>query len=309
MRTLSPEIIAHRGGAALWPENTLGAFENAIAMGADGIEFDIQCLKDGTLVIYHDDCLRPSHARKHGQWLSPPTAFLSALSLGDLDGIDVGLDRNRQSEPDFTPIPHSPIPLFTELLALIDRAAPPHFQLYAELKTDMLDADAAERLAERFCQVITDWRPAATRLAQLSIVSFDWRCLDYVRHQFPDIRHGYTTLPFHETDPTASDQNMGQKTAKIRELSARGAPWWSGHDWRDMRANSHGEAVLQAMAAAKATGWCAYGADITEEHAKLAHELGLAIYAWTINDAKMGNRLADLGVAALITDRPDLFII
>ena len=34
--------IAHRGGAALWPENTLPAFADAIASGCDGAELDVQ---------------------------------------------------------------------------------------------------------------------------------------------------------------------------------------------------------------------------------------------------------------------------
>jgi glycerophosphoryl diester phosphodiesterase len=34
-------LAAHRGGAALWPENSLLAFRNAIALGADFIEFDV----------------------------------------------------------------------------------------------------------------------------------------------------------------------------------------------------------------------------------------------------------------------------
>jgi glycerophosphoryl diester phosphodiesterase len=58
MRTpaLGPfEVIAHRGGAHYAPENTLAAFRNAIAQGADRIEFDVQMTKDGALVVIHDD--------------------------------------------------------------------------------------------------------------------------------------------------------------------------------------------------------------------------------------------------------------
>ena len=37
-----PEIIAHRGATYLAPENTLSAFRNAIDLGADGVEMDVQ---------------------------------------------------------------------------------------------------------------------------------------------------------------------------------------------------------------------------------------------------------------------------
>ena len=49
------QIVAHRGGAALEPENTEAAFRNAARVGADWIEFDVHRTVDGVLVIMHDD--------------------------------------------------------------------------------------------------------------------------------------------------------------------------------------------------------------------------------------------------------------
>ena len=51
----SLEIIAHRGGLAYEPENTLAAFRNAINQGVDRLEFDVQMTKDGALVVIHDE--------------------------------------------------------------------------------------------------------------------------------------------------------------------------------------------------------------------------------------------------------------
>ncbi len=50
-------IIAHRGGAGLAPENTLAAFRNGLALGADFLEMDAQLTQDGILVIIHDDTI------------------------------------------------------------------------------------------------------------------------------------------------------------------------------------------------------------------------------------------------------------
>ncbi len=47
--------IAHRGGLAYAPENTLAAFRNAIDQGVDWLEFDVQMTKDGALVVIHDE--------------------------------------------------------------------------------------------------------------------------------------------------------------------------------------------------------------------------------------------------------------
>jgi glycerophosphoryl diester phosphodiesterase len=50
-------VAAHRGGAALWPENSLGAFRNALALGVDYLEADVHLSADGTAVVLHDPTL------------------------------------------------------------------------------------------------------------------------------------------------------------------------------------------------------------------------------------------------------------
>jgi glycerophosphoryl diester phosphodiesterase len=47
-------VIAHRGASAEECENTLPAFERAIAVGADFVELDVQVSADGALVVFHD---------------------------------------------------------------------------------------------------------------------------------------------------------------------------------------------------------------------------------------------------------------
>ena len=59
MQHRKPQVWAHRGASG-WdtqyaPENTMPAFEKAVAMGADGIELDVQLTKDGEIVIIHDE--------------------------------------------------------------------------------------------------------------------------------------------------------------------------------------------------------------------------------------------------------------
>jgi glycerophosphoryl diester phosphodiesterase len=52
-----PLVIAHRGGAGLWPENTLHAFERAAELGVDVIETDVRTTADGELVLIHDEAV------------------------------------------------------------------------------------------------------------------------------------------------------------------------------------------------------------------------------------------------------------
>jgi glycerophosphoryl diester phosphodiesterase len=57
----SPKILVHghRGARALRPENTLPAFEYAIAQGVDALELDMAVTKDNVLVVSHDPVLHP----------------------------------------------------------------------------------------------------------------------------------------------------------------------------------------------------------------------------------------------------------
>jgi len=75
------KIIGHRGASAIAPENTLAAFEQAIADGADGIEFDVRLARDGVPVVIHDATLKRT-ARRAG--------LIASLSSTELRQIDVG---------------------------------------------------------------------------------------------------------------------------------------------------------------------------------------------------------------------------
>jgi glycerophosphoryl diester phosphodiesterase len=56
---MRPLVIAHRGASWDKPENTLPAFERAIALGADYVEFDVRAASDGTLVCAHEPVRGP----------------------------------------------------------------------------------------------------------------------------------------------------------------------------------------------------------------------------------------------------------
>ena len=52
-----PQVFAHSGGSALAPENTIAAFDNGLALGADGLELDVHLSRDGVVVVHHDRSL------------------------------------------------------------------------------------------------------------------------------------------------------------------------------------------------------------------------------------------------------------
>lgn len=53
--------FAHRGASSEYPENTMLAFEEAVRIGADGIELDVHKSSDGKLIVIHDEDVRRTH--------------------------------------------------------------------------------------------------------------------------------------------------------------------------------------------------------------------------------------------------------
>lgn len=74
------QIWAHRGASGYAPENTLEAFELAVAQGADGVELDVQLSRDGELVVIHDETI---------DRVSDGSGWVKDLSLKELKSFRV----------------------------------------------------------------------------------------------------------------------------------------------------------------------------------------------------------------------------
>lgn len=101
MILLDPEaraVIGHRGASGEYPENTLAAFEQAIADGADALELDVRLSADGVPVVIHDETVdRTTNGR----------GAVAALTAEELSRLDAGGGAR--------------IPTFKEVLARFDR--------------------------------------------------------------------------------------------------------------------------------------------------------------------------------------------
>lgn len=74
-------MIAHRGASAYAPENTMPAFVQAIALGADMAELDVQRTADGVIVVFHDD----TTARWDGR-----ERLIANCALAEIQALDIG---------------------------------------------------------------------------------------------------------------------------------------------------------------------------------------------------------------------------
>jgi glycerophosphoryl diester phosphodiesterase len=131
-----PRIAAHRGGAALWPENSLRAFREAIALGCELVELDVHATRDGQVAVIHDATLERTTTGA-GLVAEHPAAALRQICLRGPDGVATG----------------ETLPMLDDVLRLV---APTGVDLLIELKArtpgferSVLDAVTAEGLAAR----------------------------------------------------------------------------------------------------------------------------------------------------------------
>lgn len=148
-----PLAFAHRGGAGLWPENTLVAFQGAIELGITHLETDVHLTRDGELVVFHDARLERT-TDGHG--------FLRDHDLADLLRLDAGY----RFSPDGRTHPWRGkgirIPRLSELVEL-----DPHIRINVEMKQHGVGLPEAlwsfvddRGLADRFLVAAADHRLA-----------------------------------------------------------------------------------------------------------------------------------------------------
>ena len=308
----TPLMIAHRGGTGLWPENTLEAFRRAIDLGIDGIELDVHLSGDGVLVVHHDETLKPAIARDHkGQWLTPPTPRIKDLTFEDLQTYDVGRlrpdSRYGVRFPEQTAIDGARIPSLDATIELLKARAPESFRLYVELKTALLDPETGAD-PRKLAQMTARCVQSHGFETQTTFVSFEWKALQSMKEYLPDSERRFITFPFMMIDPNheaAALDKPGSTTIRLRALSREGGPWAAGIDWRTQPGESFGAKILHSIKAAGGEGWFAYFRDVTAEMLMLADDLGLKVSVWTVDQPEEMERLAGLGVEAILTDRPD----
>ncbi len=162
-----PLVYAHRGGAALRPENTIASFDNGLSLGADGLEFDVHLSRDGVVVVHHDPTLdRTTNAR----------GPLSALTADELGVVDAGHWFRGEDETSF-PFRGQGIGI-PRLCDVLGRY--PGIPVIIELKLNL------PALAERAVDEVR----AAGAVERVSFGSFGWRVLNALRVYEPRIPTG-----------------------------------------------------------------------------------------------------------------------
>jgi glycerophosphoryl diester phosphodiesterase len=301
--------IAHRGGAGLFPENTLAAFRDAVARGCDGAELDVQLSRDGEVIVFHDYRLKPETCRDAtGAWLKKPTPRIKDLTLAELRSFDIGradpASDYARAHPSVQWRDGERIPTLAEVIEVAKTAAKP-FRLFVELKTSFANRDLSadpQALAEATLGVLREH----DYLEQIVLVGFDWPGLLHAKRVARNVECWFTTQPqswFREGSPLPEDDPPSDAALQmLRYWAASGtSPWAGGYD-----AVNYGNSILRAIKAAGGEGWFPMYRDATPQAIAEAHGIGLKVGAWTVDDSVTMRALIAAGLDAICTDRPDI---
>jgi glycerophosphoryl diester phosphodiesterase len=139
-----PKVIAHRGGPAQMPENTIPAFQHAMRIGVDVLEFDMNVTADDQIVIHHDSVVNGAICKATG--VQPGQIRL--LRLDALRQFDCG-STAPPAHPKQKHVPGARMPTFEEFLKAVQGSKT---LLLGETK--MPPEGAASATPERFIELI-----------------------------------------------------------------------------------------------------------------------------------------------------------
>jgi glycerophosphoryl diester phosphodiesterase len=253
MLTAAPKILVHghRGARAMRPENTLPAFEYAIAAGVDVLELDMAVTKDNVLVVSHDPYLEPPVCSG-----PQPKVKIHDLTLAEVRQWDCGKVRNPLF-PKQTPVPGTRMPTLDEVFNLAPGNA---VQFNIETKI-FADHPELSPPPEEFTQLVLDMVRKHHLESRVMLQSFDFRTLRVMKKLAPEIR----LVALWEGD--------GRSFVAI--------------------AQDAGATIVSPMYSL-----------VTPEKVREAHDAGLQVVPWTVNQPADWDKLIGAQVDAIISDDP-----
>jgi glycerophosphoryl diester phosphodiesterase len=284
------DIEAHRGGRALFPENTLPSFANALSMGVDTLELDIGVTRDGAIVVSHERGLSPDLARRaDGVYVAPPGIPFIQLRLEDVRKYDVGQIRSGSAYaaqfPDQRAVPGTPVPMLSEVFDLVRKSGDSHVRLNIETKIDPHHPEQSPD-PQRFVTLLLGLLRQEKFSDRVMVQSFDWRTLQLVQKLAPAIPTVYLTQ---------------QKGPGTTVFSDKASDWTAGFNPAE-----YGNSLPGTIKAAGGAIWSPYFGDVDSDLISESHRLGLSVVVWTVNKPADMAHMIDIGVDGIISDHPDL---
>lgn len=310
-----PAVIAHRGASFDAPESTAAAYRLARDLGADYLEMDVQRSKDGILIALHDDNLQRTTdvASKFPERKDSPA---SAFTLAELKTLDAGSWFN-QAFPQRARPSYAGLKLLT-LDEVIDIAqANPRYKpgLYIETKQPQLfpgiETDLKNQLQDR------GWlSPAGSKLAKgelrvgqgkgkVVLQTFDKNSLELLHQAMPKVPKVLLLWVGKGSIEPASNVTFTESGETDK------AAWYARQEpaskaefeqWLDY-AKAQGAIGTGPSAALTRGGDQSYSDLVKPWMNQLAHDKGLLVHVYTVDEPADFKNVMDAGVDGIFTNR------
>ncbi len=291
------QIYGHRGARGLSPENTIPAYKTGLSIGINTVDMDVNMTKDGVVVITHNFKLNPDITRdSHEKWINPNNPpLIKDLTFAQLQTYDVGrIKPGTDYSKTFAfqyPVDGTHISSLKQVIEYVKSVAGDKVKFQVEIKTDPTTPNWSYPPATIAAATVKVLKEEGVD-TRTELQAFDWRVLYQVQKLDPKIATAYLTCQ-------KNSDEMHSKDPKV-------AGFWTGGKLLKDYHNSIPYMI-------KELGGKIWGPESKELNAKLvkeAHKDGLRVVPWSmvgsLNKPKEIIRMINLGVDAIITDRPDV---
>ncbi|RPB05075.1 glycerophosphoryl diester phosphodiesterase [Choiromyces venosus 120613-1] len=289
-------VQAHRGGLGMRPESTLFAFGYALEIGVDVLEMDTVFTKDGIPVIWHDHRIQSDKCNDTISGANYVGKYIANLTLAQVQTLDCGsqqLANYDQAELH----PRVKISTLEEVLDLIDCYGDKTVELNLETKLDPEHTNETFP-AETYINNIVPILERRGYADRTYIQSFDWRTIIGIKKKFPKTK----TVALLDDTTVVPSGNLGFTWLGGIDLQKEFAGDWV------KAAHSINVTVLSPVhgtpssASVNTPGYKPFTtADVVER----AHELGMKVIPWTVDDEVTIDKMFSDGVDEIISNYPE----
>lgn len=296
------EVYAHRGGRAIYPENTLEAYLYSTKLGVDFIDMDVGVTQDGIVVVTHNSVLDPDMVQTlQGHFVSYTESerknyLVKNFTYAQLKQFKVGkLNQDRPYArlfPMQKQLDNVYMPTLEEVIDTINQLSQNQVKFQIEMKTNPLYPEDTVS-PDVFAQKIYGILKKKNIVESAEVQSFDWRCLYALQNLDYRVRTAYLT----------SRERAQEFTSKDKLVRTR---WTGGKD-----IVNYNDCTPCMIAALGGKIWGPEDSEVTKESIDMAHKFGLKVAVWssperagTTFDEKRNKDLIAWGVDGIISDDP-----
>lgn len=300
-------LEAHRGGRDARPENTLISYAYALELGVDVLEGDMQMTKDGHIVMSHNPFIAPWLAKgPDGKYVEKDFQYdIRLMTLDEVKKFDVGTmnpkypgwegyyDGHGKTQ---ISVPGTKIPTLEEVFELANAYGNTKVKFDIETKSyaDPLDPGYKNNtdpavFAKKVVEIVKKYNMEDRVIIQ----SFDWRTIKEVKKIAPNI----TTAALVNEEPSWG----WMEGCYLKIGDKKPSPWLAGININNKPYYGN---YVKAAHDVGADVVAPYYGELSPNLVAEAHDLGMKVAAWTVNDPKDMNMLIDMGVDVILSDKP-----